>query len=199
MDGIQPVSMDELEDYCEETFSTLLYLQLETLGVKHVEADHIASHVGKAVGLATLLRALPQQLAARELNFPQQLMAKHALSSERLLRCATAPPDDDTAPRIVECVFEIASHAVAHLRHAREIASGAPQASHHVFRAAVCELFSSFSASMTYCSFAQVPAQLYLDRLEAAQFDALGAADRLQQRQFALYYRLWRARWRRDW
>ena len=44
--------------YAENTASSLLYLQLETLNVRNNEADHAAGHVGKAIGIATLLRGI---------------------------------------------------------------------------------------------------------------------------------------------
>ena len=48
LDDEHPSTVGDVEQYCEETVSSLLYLQLETLGVKHVDSDHIASHIGDA-------------------------------------------------------------------------------------------------------------------------------------------------------
>lgn len=58
-----------LETYAENTYSTLLYLTLSALPMASITADHVASHIGKAQGIAAVLRGLPI------LAFPGQ--AKH--------------------------------------------------------------------------------------------------------------------------
>uniref|UniRef100_A0ABM5GC62 NADH dehydrogenase (Ubiquinone) complex I, assembly factor 6 isoform X2 n=1 Tax=Pogona vitticeps TaxID=103695 RepID=A0ABM5GC62_9SAUR len=60
--------ISELEKYAENTQSALLYLTLEMLGVKDIHADHAASHIGKAQGIVTCLRATPYH-ASRGLVF----------------------------------------------------------------------------------------------------------------------------------
>lgn len=52
-------NMEALENYAENTYSTLLYLTLSTLPMASVTADHVASHIGKAAGIAAVLRGLP--------------------------------------------------------------------------------------------------------------------------------------------
>ncbi|KAJ5356541.1 hypothetical protein N7517_011150 [Penicillium concentricum] len=48
-----------LESYAENTYSTLMYLTLSALPMASVTADHVASHIGKAVGISAVLRGLP--------------------------------------------------------------------------------------------------------------------------------------------
>ncbi|KAJ6037021.1 hypothetical protein N7540_001300 [Penicillium herquei] len=48
-----------LESYAENTYSTLMYLTLSALPMTSVTADHVASHIGKAVGITAVLRGLP--------------------------------------------------------------------------------------------------------------------------------------------
>lgn len=48
-----------LESYAESTYSTLMYLTLAALPMASVTADHVASHIGKAAGIAAVLRGLP--------------------------------------------------------------------------------------------------------------------------------------------
>ena len=48
-----------LESYAENTYSTLMYLTLSALPMTSVTADHVASHIGKAAGIAAVLRGLP--------------------------------------------------------------------------------------------------------------------------------------------
>lgn len=52
-------SISSLESYAENTYSTLMYLTLQALPMASVTADHIASHIGKAIGISTVLRGLP--------------------------------------------------------------------------------------------------------------------------------------------
>ena len=43
-------------------------------GIKDVHADHVASHVGKALGVTTLVRAVPHHAQKRQLYLPTDLM-----------------------------------------------------------------------------------------------------------------------------
>jgi NADH dehydrogenase [ubiquinone] 1 alpha subcomplex assembly factor 6 len=51
--------MSDLENYAESTYSTLLYLTLSALPLNSLAMDHLASHIGKATGIATILRGFP--------------------------------------------------------------------------------------------------------------------------------------------
>jgi len=42
----QPATMSALEGYAESTASALLYLALESIGLKDLQCDHVASHIG---------------------------------------------------------------------------------------------------------------------------------------------------------
>ena len=90
-----------METYAENTFSSILYLTLEgagrsvcgyrvtTLtnhtvggiiaGVKSIDADHAASHVGKAEGIVTLLRAMPYYRSRRRVLLPLDIMMRVCL------------------------------------------------------------------------------------------------------------------------
>ena len=46
-DGVSIRTLDDLERYAEDTSSSLMYLALESMGVKNVHADHAASHIGQ--------------------------------------------------------------------------------------------------------------------------------------------------------
>ena len=52
-------NLAELESYAESTYSTLLYLTLSAIPLNSVNMDHLASHVGKAAGIAAVLRGVP--------------------------------------------------------------------------------------------------------------------------------------------
>lgn len=49
----------ELESYAENAYSTLIYLTLSALPMHSVTMDHLASHIGKAAGIAATLRGVP--------------------------------------------------------------------------------------------------------------------------------------------
>lgn len=62
---------------------TLRNPQLAAAGVRHADADHAASHLGRAVGLTTLLRGTPAHAAARRSYLPVDLCAQHRVSQVR--------------------------------------------------------------------------------------------------------------------
>ena len=92
------LSTREMEEYAENTFSSLLYLTLETAGepvgvvkgrhdhnldcvvylsgVRDVQADHAASHLGKAEGIVTLLRSIPYHLSRRRVLIPMDILLR---------------------------------------------------------------------------------------------------------------------------
>lgn len=49
-------SLEDMEKYTERTVSSVYYLILEGCGVKNLNADHAASHLGKAQGIVQHLR-----------------------------------------------------------------------------------------------------------------------------------------------
>lgn len=49
-------TIEDLESYAEDTVSTVYYLILNVAGIADIHADHAASHLGKAQGMANLLR-----------------------------------------------------------------------------------------------------------------------------------------------
>ncbi|XP_062935730.1 NADH dehydrogenase (ubiquinone) complex I, assembly factor 6 isoform X2 [Cynocephalus volans] len=66
-------NIQELENYAENTQSSLLYLTLEILGIKDLHADHAASHIGKAQGIVTCLRATPYHGSRRKVFLPMDI------------------------------------------------------------------------------------------------------------------------------
>ncbi|XP_061304054.1 NADH dehydrogenase (ubiquinone) complex I, assembly factor 6 isoform X3 [Pezoporus flaviventris] len=72
-------NIQELEKYAENTQSALLYLTLEMLGVRDVHADHAASHIGKAQGIVTCLRATPYHCTRQKVFLPMDVCMLVAL------------------------------------------------------------------------------------------------------------------------
>ncbi|KAL1628654.1 hypothetical protein SLS56_005763 [Neofusicoccum ribis] len=127
-----------LESYAENTYSTLLYLTLQSLPLASVTADHLASHIGKATGIAAVLRGLPLIAfppapnhhsnqagfggplpGARQgaVLLPLDIMAEAGVKEEDVLRHGA----DATGLR--DAVFAVATRANDHLITARSMLS----------------------------------------------------------------------------
>ncbi|PKX97556.1 uncharacterized protein P174DRAFT_439322 [Aspergillus novofumigatus IBT 16806] len=118
-----------LETYAENTYSTLLYLTLSSLPMTSISADHVASHIGKAAGIAAVLRGLPlvafpppqaqspTQPASGNFGgtkqgavmLPLDVMAQAGVKEEDVFRMG------GEAPGLRDAVFTVATRASDHL------------------------------------------------------------------------------------
>ncbi|KAL3659553.1 hypothetical protein V7S43_015540 [Phytophthora oleae] len=158
LDREEVQSLHDLELYAEQTASSLLYLTLECLGVRHDTADRVAGHAGVAIGLATLLRGTAYHSARQQSYLPEDLISKHGVTEEDLL---AAVEDPKLGEKVSPVVFDVACRAMEHLHQARSLRNELPSES----RSAFLPLVSS---------------SLYLKELEAVNFNAF--APELQQR-----------------
>jgi len=118
----QPIrNIQDIENYAENSASVLLYLGLECLGVRNLDADHAVSHIGKANGISILLRATPYHNKRRICYLPLDIMAKHSVSQEDLFRNSFVPD------RLREVIYDVASVANDHLRKSRELNKEIPK------------------------------------------------------------------------
>ncbi len=127
-------TLEALESYAENTYSTLLYLTLAALPQTSITTDHIASHIGKAAGIATVLRGIPliafppAQAASTSghmtgqsgplqgaVLLPLDVMASAGVREEDVFRRGSA------APGLRDAVFTVATRANDHLITAREM------------------------------------------------------------------------------
>ena len=138
MDARPYPTLEILEKYAENTYSTLLYLTLQALPMASVTADHVASHVGKAVGITAVLRGLPlvafppppnhhsnssslggtldaQRRTQGSVTLPLDVMAKAGVRDEDVLRKGAE------AEGLRDAVFEVATRASDHLITARSM------------------------------------------------------------------------------
>ncbi|KAF2744927.1 hypothetical protein M011DRAFT_428126 [Sporormia fimetaria CBS 119925] len=122
-----------LENYAENTYSTLLYLTLSALPQASITTDHIASHIGKAMGIAAVLRgipivAFPHPRISRDVTkdipalqgaimLPLDVMAEAGVKEEDVFR------QGSSAPGLRDAVFKVATRANDHLITAREMIS----------------------------------------------------------------------------
>ncbi|MCJ1267365.1 hypothetical protein MMC22_007250 [Lobaria immixta] len=131
-------SLDALEQYAENTYSTLLYLTLGAIPLSSLAADHLASHIGKATGIAAVLRGIPLLAFPHPPNhhsnspgqgglpgpprtrqgvvtLPLDIMASTGVREEDVLRMGA------DAPGLRDAVFEVATRASDHLITARQM------------------------------------------------------------------------------
>lgn len=169
-DGRQPSTLRHLEDYAEATQSSVLYLTLEACGVRDSQADHAASHVGKAAGLALALRATPVLAPKRRTFIPADVAARHGLSAEDIYRGERA--GERAAEALADVALEVATAAKQHLDHARELASALPEPARRALLPAVS-------------------ADAHLQALEAANFDLYHSALTCSQGDVRGQARMW--------
>lgn len=130
-------SLESLESYAENTYSTLLYLTLQALPMASLTADHVASHIGKASGIAAVLRGLPLIAFPQRQNthnnqsaqlggdvgasrhgavmLPLDIMASAGVREEDVLR------NGSNAHGLRDAVFQVATRANDHLITARQM------------------------------------------------------------------------------
>ncbi|KAL3499517.1 hypothetical protein ACH5RR_038610 [Cinchona calisaya] len=146
-----PENIKELEQYAEDTASTILYTTLQAGGITSTAADHAASHIGKASGLLVLLRSLPYH-ASRNRHFsyiPVQVAEKHGLLVNQ---GGQKEIHIDSREGLCNAVFEMASVANTHLLKARELSG-------------------TVSAEARPVLLPAVPAEVILGSLRRVQFD----------------------------
>ncbi|KAH8276079.1 hypothetical protein KR018_002376 [Drosophila ironensis] len=124
-------SIKELEEYADQAFSSLLHLLVEVSGVRDVQVDHAASHLGKAQGIATLLRAIPHAGRKQVVCVPLEVLVRHGVSQERIIRGKSHDKG------VEECIYEVASAANTHLKLARKLQDQIPSPVRKIFLSAV--------------------------------------------------------------
>lgn len=165
------ISTKQMENYAEETVSNVYYLLLEVVNCRNVTADHFASHLGKAQGIANILRSIHSQHHTQHLPIPQELLIKHGVSQERFFR---SKPDDIGVSNVV---FDVATIAHYHLKKSMSLWNKVPKESKLIFLPAVST-------------------RRYLERLRVLNFNlahkSLGVRDNLLP--IALYWSKFRGK-----
>ncbi|KAI8979039.1 isoprenoid synthase domain-containing protein [Pilobolus umbonatus] len=164
MDDHQFMTMKDMENYAENTHSCILYLQLESLGIKDVNTDHVVSHLGKVNGITTFLRSIPFHISQNRLVLPAEITAKHHISQENVLRGDTTGMED--------AVYDVATAAYDQLLTARSLLKSVPSAAMPVLLSAVSNA-------------------RYLENLEKANFNVFDRS--LQKKDWKLPLVLWKS------
>jgi hypothetical protein len=69
LNSIQHGDLAELEDHCEKSHSSLLYLLLESMGIRHEQTEYMTSHIGVCFGIVSHLRGTAYFLSQVQLVF----------------------------------------------------------------------------------------------------------------------------------
>ncbi|XP_026757288.1 NADH dehydrogenase (ubiquinone) complex I, assembly factor 6 isoform X2 [Galleria mellonella] len=158
-------SLEDLERYSEDTVSSIYYLILSVAGIQNVHADHAASHLGKAQGLANVLRSIFVSNHHKMVSLPMDILMNNGISQETVLRGI-----DSENMRSVS--FEVASRANSHLQKARSIT--VPKLAKQIFLPAIS--VNAYLTKLQKCNFnvfdkslalgsATLPFSLYFNRL----------------------------------
>ncbi|XP_060526222.1 NADH dehydrogenase (ubiquinone) complex I, assembly factor 6 isoform X2 [Cylas formicarius] len=151
--------MQHMESYSEQSVSNAYYLILEGAGLKNLHADHAASHLGKAQGIAQQIRSIPHSKRLNFLPIPQDLLLRNKISQEQIIR-------GRNSEHLRECVYEIASRAHQHLTKARNLLETVPLEARPSLLPAV-------------------PVGIYLNRLQKVNYNVFDIG--LQQRPWKIF------------
>ncbi|KAJ3567701.1 hypothetical protein NPX13_g6678 [Xylaria arbuscula] len=213
MDNRPFPSLSALEDYAENTYSTLIYSTLAALSVQSTHMDHLASHIGKACGIAAVCRGIPVLASAGPpvkspdganvaasrnpvLLLPLDTMAETGLREEDVYRYG---PE---AEGFQDAVFKVATRANDHLITAREMLKNLRAGEHpgHDYEHQGEEQHDHSNSDPGHENLdpvlqrgfgvllEAVPANDYLTRLEAENFNPFTVKG-----SWKLPWRLWRA------
>ncbi|KAI1828204.1 squalene/phytoene synthase [Xylaria intraflava] len=215
MDNRPFPTLSLLEEYAENTYSTLMYATLAALSVQSMHMDHLASHIGKACGIAAVCRGIPvlasptasvkspdgtSVAASRNpvLLLPLDVMAETGLREEDVYRYG---PE---AGGFQDAVFKVATRANDHLITAREMLKNIRAGEHpgheyehqgeeqHDYPESDSdsgqENFELELRRALVVLLEAVPTNDYLGRLEAENFNPFTV-----KRSWKLPWRLWRA------
>ena len=107
-------SLEELDAYCHESFSSVNFLLLESLGHGDVQghARHAVNQLGMAEGTVALLRGVPLNAANRRVYLPNSLLLEHKVTAEQVIR----KQNIDSLKLVIEAV---AARAEEHLENCR--------------------------------------------------------------------------------
>ncbi|KAF4863208.1 NADH dehydrogenase (ubiquinone) complex I, assembly factor 6 [Colletotrichum siamense] len=212
MDNRPFASLAALEEYAENTYSTLMYAVLAAMPLRSMQVDHLASHIGKACGIVATLRGIPVLAAPQQtqvhtpsgaepprprdpvLLLPLDVMSEVNLREEDVFRYG---PE---AEGFQDAVFKVATRANDHLITAREMLKNlraGQDAGHdfehqgeeeHVYEEeheddVQRDIRRGFGVLLE-----AIPAQEYLTNLEASNFDPFAV-----KASWKLAWRLWRA------
>jgi NADH dehydrogenase [ubiquinone] 1 alpha subcomplex assembly factor 6 len=208
----------ELESYAENTYSTLMYLTLSALPMNSIAMDHLASHIGKAAGIAAVLRGVPLLAFPPPPNSHSANPPGLGLPPTRERQGVIALPLDvmsqsgvreneifhkgGEADGLRDAVFTVATRASDHLITARTMARSARNdespdhefehlgdESHQYPSEAEEKPHDEYQQSYGVLMGPALSTQIWLNRLEKVDFDVFHSS--LRQAEWQLPFKAW--------
>ncbi|MEJ8475989.1 phytoene/squalene synthase family protein [Roseibium algae] len=106
-------SLNDLEGYCGETSSALVQLGSIVLNEgQDPGLAELAGHAGVAYGLCGLMRALPWHAARGQMFLPKDLLDRHSVDPQSVLKGEATPP-------LAAALSELRAHARHHIERVR--------------------------------------------------------------------------------
>ncbi|CAL7948936.1 unnamed protein product [Xylocopa violacea] len=159
--------MTSIEKYAEYSSSSIYYLLLQAHNVNNINADHAASHMGKAQGIINLVRSVPHNSRRRVNMLPQDILMKHSVSTEAILQ-------GQSSLDLQNVIYDVASYGKLHLDATITLKNKVEKKANLIFLPAIC-------------------LQKYLDDLRRADFNIFDV--RLQRKNNLLPLYLYWKRW----
>ena len=106
-------TMQELEIYAENTRSLMLYMNLHLLSIDDQQANLIASHLGRCLGICDILKKTPYYIAVHRNKIPLEIMAKHNVFNDRIYNRTGG--EAIVKEEFYDAVLEVAAYARKHL------------------------------------------------------------------------------------
>lgn len=153
----------DVAQYGEDTVSNILYLSLETCGVRDDESDIVASDIGVGLGVLTALRSTAFRASQGECSIPMDLATKHDISMDTLYQAWDASINDGekNSEQIEEAAvakeslraatMEMVDMASFHFHRARENQGKVPKEGRMCLLPAVCGL--KYLDSLKECNY----------------------------------------------
>ena len=153
----------DVAQYGEDTVSNILYLSLETVGVRDDESDKVASDIGVGLGVLTALRSTAFRASQGECSIPLDLATKHDISMDTLYQAWDASINDgdkdseqlEQAAAAKESLrgatMEMVEMASFHFHRARENQGKVPKEGRMCLLPAVCGL--KYLDSLNECNY----------------------------------------------
>ena len=151
-------TMSDLEWYAESSHSSILYLILETLGIRGSDhkTAHAASHVGCSAGLVTLLRGFPYHLSQGLVYLPESIVHKHNLNINIITSKRVSSFSESDVIALTAAIFDVASQANGHLDEAKKLLKS-----------------NELEKNAVYALLAAVRSGMYLQTLQEKSFNPL--------------------------
>lgn len=144
-------SIQDVAQYGEDVFSSMLYLSLESVGVRDESADRVASDIGVGMGILTSLRSTGFRATQGECSIPADLAFKHYVTMDTVWTAWDVSVQPTHEATIMEeaalshdklrcATLEMVDMAAFHLHRARENQSAVAKEGRPCLLPAVCGL-----------------------------------------------------------